>query len=171
MGCIQFEYLDLRTAKSCGVTKRRKSRLTHGLRLFQKRIKSYSRRWQSTGPTGTSSEGRLVHGKAQMLCESDTIESSRNKKERHTLTRVPYLSCLYSSCWPYLALQPTYFPLFSRLSGQGSASSITQLRPIFLAVSKRQAAAIFLTVAGCLPRRSAYSTRLISNLLPPRCKR
>ena len=145
--------------------------MTHGLRLFQKRIKSYSRRWQSTGPAGTSSEGRLDLGKALKLCERDTKESSRNKKERHPLTRVPIFCVPYSSWWPYLALQPTYFPLFSRLSGQGSASSITQLRPIFLAVSKRPAAAIFLTVAGCLPRRSAYSIRLISNLLPPRCKR
>ena len=105
-------------------------------------------------------------------CAKAIRKNLQEIKRKGTLLRECPIFCVpYSSCWPYLALQPTYFPLFSRLSGQGSASSITQLRPIFLAVSKRPAAAIFLTVAGCFPRCSAYSTRLISNFLPPQCKR
>lgn len=62
----------------------------------------------------------------------------------------------------YFSYHPIYSPDFTRLSGQGSVSSITQFLPILRAVWKLPLAAICRALAGFLPCRSAYSTRLIS---------
>ena len=71
-------------------------------------------------------------------------------------------ACFYFA-WPLR--HPIYFPLFTRRSGQGSASSTTQSRPILRAVWKLPRPAACRAIAGFFPWRLAYSVRGI-NIYP-----